>query len=739
MAEPGDLAKTFEEMRDEIDQLSRSCLRIEGDLEYSQAGGSIYYAVDYSEIFSYCFPYLRLVADVSLGDWSLSRFFLDQIAVSFVFAVLGGQQPLLLLPPYAVELREHLWLLRQRTFQTYETSKQRVLGVRNKWAELEARDSLQAVLGKDPGTLDDDDVEYLIRFVREEFFDVLGLLAAGEQRLGKIRGLVESGKLCELEKAFAGMPMPDPQHLHDAQLMRIENSLFVERREVVRRRHANYLDALAIRYVEVLNEELSVRNSRILIVSRSETMRRAVAAVYGTDRPGSTCIRSLYDVVTRIMHRNHIPANFLQAIRSTREDLEALAEVHELSRTTEIQQFFAEENRSRLRQAVERTKGKLHSRRNLELAMRESRDPLAVRLARDVREQAKEFVNGLLAFIPELEERFETEAADIADELQSERVLLESMLAFGRSDLLDNVRIDTEHFEEGGAKTVLRGRFSSATYTIQFRDPRIMREVSEVVSTSVSGQDVREAIRKVASLRLSSETTSEIHLLVAVFHAAMGNFATAIEELGEGIPEEPSADHRELLYLRSVLRRLVADFKGAFADCELARVLDPGDPRYDKNLGLLIWSNLHLPTELRADVGYTLEDAIEATEAAREKIRNDNRLNRIVLNNLSFYYLEKYDTSRGPDDLASAQARFAQLEKYDESEWEEEFYATRGFLRFHTFLATPAASGLKLMEEARGDIRRALRLRHLPGFVRKLGEEMLVRIEEELPSSDPAS
>ena len=466
-------------------------------------------------------------------------------------------------------------------------------------------------------------------------------------------------------------------------------------------------------------------------------MLRAVDQYWGKTRiagnEGPNPVRSTYDVVTYLMHRNHSTKSFLENARTTQRATEKLRTLRREAKTSDLAQLLSPVTEIAFAEAIERVDTMLHNARNLQMAVRENDYPIASTFLERALDEATEFLRAVVEIIPSVSTGIRTHLAKLADELQSDRIMLESVVRLGQTPLGRLISVSREPFP--GEKVVIRGKIAGGVYTIQFRDPSVSSLAEQVVAQMKAPDSLQAANKILAEARMRLPANPEIHLLAAWFHSIWRSFQLAIDELGEGIETSPTGQERELYYMRAVLFRAAGSMQEAFADCESALKLDPADPRYLKELSLLIWTNLHVPEGARAEADYDLGRAIAVTQQAYDEIREDIYLRHVVMNNLTWYLLERFEATGDAGDLAKAESWMAKLVEYGERDWAPEVHATRAHYSLVRALVGDArdSEGRRgFLEQALGDIQRVEAIPDLPKFELPLLKDMRDRVQKAL-------
>ena len=120
--------------------------------------------------------------------------------------------------------------------------------------------AVRAVNALSGPALSENELQEVVDLLGREFFNVFGVLCANKRKAGVLSAAIDAGDVQLIEKAFPPQQVPDERELHGLELLRLERLLFDQRSRAMTRLHANYIDALAVRYVEQLNWQLRGEN-----------------------------------------------------------------------------------------------------------------------------------------------------------------------------------------------------------------------------------------------------------------------------------------------------------------------------------------------------------------------------------------------------------------------------------------------------------------------------------------------
>lgn len=728
------LLQRIKEVSSQFDMLQQTLDTLRDDTLLELQGHKIWRAVDFSEIFTYIFPLRRLAEALRDPTRGVDGFIKEQIATTFLFEHVARVAPLVLLPPYAVELQDYLWMIRVQAGAEAARPTAAVAELQRLSAKISADQDVRRALDSQGASFTEADLNVLLSFIKAHFSDALGIYMIEERNASSLITALDEGRVRLLHDVLPDATPDGAAVLGSKDIPSWENALFSEREPY--RRHANYLDAVAIEYVRYVNRMLGRRAERMVLVSRSEAMKTVLRQQHvadgGDQTPSSLIIRDIDDMTTKMIHRADTLSAVQERIRETQAALDALGDVG--TDIDELIDLSRDESLTTL-QRLERAAGvvthALHSRANVLLAAAGTGNILPKRPTGDAARDYVGFLQQLFAVLPRMTDALTQEAEQMARTAVTVSTDMESLIRQEAVHALGLSRVS--HLEtksvEGGV--LVSGQFSRAYYSLTFTDPLVSAGVLGLLSAAHARGDLSGVWKELGKIRAQKRQNTEVSVLEALLHGIVGRYGESLASLAVAVGDQKGAIAAEACYFQSVIHRVLKGYPEAMAACQKAVGLRPQDPKYLKELGLLIWIDIHVAAAFRAEVTSSLDEAISVTEKAAALKHGDHVLDMLIWNNLTFYYLERYRERRDRQDLAAAEAAFGHLAAEPSGSWLEELFATRGFLRLaQAEAAGDSATREALLSGAEEDLNRALRIPKLEKFVFRIGQECLRAIRK---------
>ncbi|MEM1178083.1 MAG: hypothetical protein AAGM22_07060 [Acidobacteriota bacterium] len=248
------------------------------DLRFQRDGGRLVLATDFSEIYSFALPGdgARDMVHFDPDRDAEAGLAIEASALDTIF--FGRFGDILLLKPYHIELHNFMHRLGESQLERTAGHLLELLSEVSELLEQDETRSIIALHGKiqrgEP--LSESDVSRAIKFFDHHAPALVLFATRGPGEPGaRLRRLLEHGCLTRPESSplFADEP---PGHDED------EARALFEHLEKKRRRPtsgANYLDAVALAQVAAFNRELNPRGTRLVLISRSQTLASTLEAI----------------------------------------------------------------------------------------------------------------------------------------------------------------------------------------------------------------------------------------------------------------------------------------------------------------------------------------------------------------------------------------------------------------------------------------------------------------------------
>jgi len=691
----------------------------------------ITYAVDFSEVFSFVYPALRKV-----GGWrvhaaapSTEMFIRDQMALAFAFYGLT-KSGLVLLPPYEVELRHALTLVRRRIVDVYGNFSTSSSVIAEMLGSLKEREVVQSILEayEQSGALSSENTKTLLNILGETYEDLYEMLVLLYARLGEsyvdLRELIEGASLIPLRdyvsKHWSRLSLDHDRIIEDS---RRWLPTFESLRSDPERSQASYIDAVAVSYVNTLNEALESEGHVVLLITRGDTYNLLNKQTIERDVNGARVILPLAvntdQLFTWLLYRGATPDSTRERLTdakrlvsrfdSLRADLQAIDEYEPSGRRA----LALCDKAASLLGEIEQN---LDTERSLRLIAAEE-DYLRAYSARiqsipNPSEDAA-FVDRVVRLIISeegIQESVKAELEALAKDTRDDLSRLETLLGL-RDEVLAIERLSKLRVSESDRAALphsfeIAGLYSAGIpYKIRFRHTETA-DVAERFSELGSGDPdvVQRAYERLLELVGQRAGKYETHLLIAYVQAMSDHLEVALRETEKALKLMRESESAEPHFMRGVLLRLLGRPNDALSSCEAALAIREDDPRFLKEMGYSIWQCLML--QLKSV--YTLNDAITFTEQAR-RYCSDSELQVFILNNLAYFYCER--NALGDLELArSCMEVLGTLRPREQ--WNGYFLDTHTMMVICTARrgGIPPEERLKLLSEAFTDAKRAREL-----------------------------
>jgi hypothetical protein len=267
-----------EKLRDEIE------LAIQ-DYKFREMGGNIWYAVDFSEIYSYILPAESFQDFIIFPDVSNDReeianaTALQQLVLRHIFYDLSPEHKLILLPSYLLEFRTFIRSLQQREFLNLVEESARIFNDLEKIIEKGFGKEVEAIFQKieveESYVASNEEEDTIAKFVQEYGY-IYSFLTGGQNgshpfsRVKELRPEAVFSRLGDL----VSLPQPISSEVYDRW---VEELLAL--RDSSDRISSTELDAAAMNLIYEANQGLHA-NTRLLLITRSWFMHKLYQREY---------------------------------------------------------------------------------------------------------------------------------------------------------------------------------------------------------------------------------------------------------------------------------------------------------------------------------------------------------------------------------------------------------------------------------------------------------------------------
>lgn len=687
---------------DFLRSLQVALTRAREDLEVSQVGGEVVRAVDFAAVF----PYIQRTGDrrfeLYLRSEPEERVLARQlVALEILFK--NQDQGLVLIPPYAEEIRNFLALIRARVriaqAETRDSLREKLIELLRNSPEFMAYRRLASTadeMDTENPRISNAAIDVGRRFF-PELFAVISFARSGAVTL--LRELFDERRLRDWEEVVPEMKRPPPV---DSERVEYWVRRIAERRkprerrrrdsnEVEDRAYQTWIDGRACAFVEEANKRLRRSNRGMVLVTPSGHVRDVLTDVRIEGSGG------IFRGVELVRDLNWALVSFTQG-GELRKLEEALASIRELSR---------------LYERADALEGDLAYERERVLNVAEPKWKLAENqflmshlpfydTLRSPRLDAKTGL-GFLALLHTMVSAIESGRADPAQE--AEKLL---------NEFYGEVR-DLEKWLPGNdslaALTEARVFPTAGQHLVRF--PPLSGELpSELVFGDLAvAYLARGAARKdkgtgqpmaantlrtkIVSIAEAEGAEPEVRLLGAYLIALDGNLPSAAELIEKARATATGAALRELSYLGAVIHR--KSYEGELAQELIKVAIDgaPTDSRFWLEQVKVYWVRA-VESDRAGDKqrsGSFVESALEALAKTRQLVGepDDGRWFDIELENAgAFLRCERWLRSeqRDPADIQAAARHVENLERLAEKlGWTSRMHDTRGWVLYARALA----------------------------------------------------
>jgi hypothetical protein len=253
--------------------LRADCDAVLADRAFERGGGTIHYAADFTEVFSYVYPLQAAERErFGLSEGEQRRVNLSDYVLDALFFRPG--RPVVLLPPYQAELRGFGAELRTEQLEQFDRFHAAVAGHAERLRALPEFQELARVAG----AADRERLEGLtdsLLALLEEHAPTLLTLGRGRSfmPIARLNRLLKTARFAALGDVLGGrLAVGDLEH---ELIARWQDRLHRQRPSAPEA--ANVMDAIAVAYLKEANRRLGDRG-RVLLVTRSRTMHRVFDA-----------------------------------------------------------------------------------------------------------------------------------------------------------------------------------------------------------------------------------------------------------------------------------------------------------------------------------------------------------------------------------------------------------------------------------------------------------------------------
>ena len=719
--------KFVNEYRAYVGSIERSLVTLKSDLIHQSEGKQIIYALDFSELFYFLHPFADMNIEKSItpipGEQKDDALIREQIALSFMINHLGATK--ILLPPYLVELRDHIRLLRNNV----------MLSNKNKRAVFEENlvaailhntqfPSLKNLVAetKSLKNIGKEGLKEFLEFVKSDFKPLYLALTMSPSEFG---ALIESiSRLFKSEKIKDYFTVFSEDDIQYEELKNKGQKWFecLRQEKSLQKDYARYLDGLACAYIDNITDSLSSKGQRFCFITRSQRMVRVFnsgdrkISSFRKSQKGE--FRNLDYVMTylRFARQSHS-----EALSEVHRALETIGQIKEGLKY--VKAYAGKEDTTFLEKELITLS---NSKENLSIALGNKGINIDSELALflNISDMQRSIFKKIFSVV--------VENPLLADSLQEESRIVSTTITqqfnyirlITERDELDRIArwASPRQIESGNIE--LYPLRSELPVEMSFEDPQIISLVNELIGKKTTTRNLKKWRSTVHSLLNDSSGKPEIVILRSYLFALLDSYDAAFDEIEIGLHKEPPQNIlKEMILLKMMFaRKTKKTVEGIRAFVENRKIAEK-DPRLVREYSVLIWqcvkSNEAAPNNEVMNLVAQLINQQPTVKLAADLVRGILRhqlsdgLKVQALNSLSYYLAEQYHKQKNTQDLEEARIRFDELTKlWPKERWISRFHHTNGWIAY--LCAEARIDEIVNLQKAVFSIEEALRDRHAP-------------------------
>jgi hypothetical protein len=664
--------------------LQRNLRLLQSDLDLREQGYKYFFVVDFSAIFAYSYKTYDKDAVASIPDEDEARIFARQhAALSLIFDRESFADPLLLIPPYAAELKNHLNLIRIQvrlaTLDLNKAYRERLATVVERSEEFRNFMRLRSV---SPGQVAIDQSVSAALKVGKLYFPELYLLAnSSADGMRLMRQLFQRAKLKDSE-----LLIPELKGFEYSTDPALIDSWYdiIRLRRPVERAYQSFIDAMACAYVEKANKLLNPNKRIIVFVAPSAHVSRALRGKPMIELESERRLDVTRDLTYFLLLLVHDFNS--RHVANTLNTVNELLDVYQGS--FRVGSSFV----GQTEKLVERMEFDWRQCENLflmtEVVLGNHADVGPPPSQRDA------------AFLSLLQ-KIHTAAGSESDRIKNEvKTLLRNIK--DETDELDKAMPASPTIESLGeiklhplsTKTaIVFPAFNDETPTVISLGESGMRDLAKRLSAFSEGkssaqfEQLRQSVLELAS---GIHATPEQHLLAGYILALEAKYQAALDQLNAGLRRANGEERAELLYLSAVLWRKVHHPVEAGRDITEALARRPDEPRYLIEAATITWMQAYYEAQGGLiDFVSKLNVAINLARSALDKHKSGDRemsvLEIQIENVLAFLLTERalLQPRTIAEDLREAGTLVGKMERMlPEKRWTSRLYDTRAWWNY---------------------------------------------------------
>jgi hypothetical protein len=642
------------------------------DLELKEAGTDVQYVVDFSEIYSYVLPDRDPIEfRIFHGDSAKTTVAVQHYVLTKLFFNL--EVPLVLIPPYALELKAFADHLRQRMpreiiaeVSEIQAESQTIRLSR----ELPHIQDVATRIADGDGSVDPREITRVLRFFEQNAASLLRLVdQADEKPMRRLYHLLEASGLQPLAAT-----LPDDLALDDVLVEDWESRL-----DAVRglRGASNRLDALAAAMVHTANDLLRARGQSTVLrlVTRSSQMHRVAREIANDPDSSRTTEYFLRHPRAFLALRRLETSDVKQSLgrlKVMQIALELVIEAYGRPHERDLSLPIEAERRAKIKQLLASVRGKLYGGANLASIAAVSRnEPGPATQAGDARSRILR-VFELVNETKPLLDRVEAEIAAMARSVDESQQLLAVVM------------------RSGSMRVAMQARLYWMPYQLDFNDDELRRWQTEFTRRAdMSLTEMLKYFQEGFARGLGYETALCLAYLLGAWDEWQGALKYCDISLAENdLAAEARPDNESRFFKAVTLRALFAHTAAHYEEAEqlldgaqeLRRaVTGEDDARYtlEKAALMFYWARAIASTRgADRDVDWRTRAGVNLCHMAGDQAGDNRPLRALVYNNLCFHYCESAPELHPDEIRANLMAMERQLAPAEPEDWPINFVDT---------------------------------------------------------------
>ena len=684
------------------------------DAELLENGFVYFYVVDFAAIYGYVYktpnaPFLPIP-----GEPDERTFARQQVALQTLFTKHG--RPLLLIPPYAAELRNHvrsltlnIELARLDASSLYKDKLERLIESSEHFANF-----VRIRSGRSGEAIDDQLRQEAVAIGREYFPELYAIRACISSQ-GPNAEELRTNAVHDLQRLFHESILRDSEEvipqLHNIDYSSSSTENWFDRIKERRKKNRGFqswTDAMACTYIEHANRLLNPEKKIVVFISPSSSVEATLKHQPLISLPAGSkvsVVRDLTYCLLASIHGSNNNAEDKALIRQSLSTVTSLLSVYESPIPVNWRDNAKEA-------ALEWKKCE-----NL-LLMSESSQTKdrAASIATDLDVTFLFVLEQLYRAVGEDRATYAAEVEATLHQLHTDAVRLGKMIP-GESTV-NALRAMSVRTLSRSVRIVFPGLQDELPIAISFTDRNVVRLANgfqKLKSHNYSDASILTYRSYIVETASEPQSGPEHHLLAGYILALENKYDAALSELNAGREKADGEGNKELLFLSAVIHRKLYHAKEACGLLESALQLDRADPRLNLEYAKALWLRWREGVDDHAK-NHGLKRALEHLKAASRAPKSSlsGGLRAQIANVTAFICTELSVKGGGhASDLDTARDRIREMAALlHESKWTGRFFDTRAYWSYAkamTLSSTEHQEKQQLLESAAKDIAIALK------------------------------